>query len=77
MDLSKSDAHGIVFQALSLTALTTHQWKILSCSAVLGTNVVAGVDWVVGEVARRLYYGSLDAVSTSYPTAGTVQEMPA
>ncbi|KAG8860584.1 ADP-ribosylation factor-like protein 2 [Tulasnella sp. 330] len=71
---NKQDLHGAmnadeIRDALSLTALTTHQWKILSCSAVLGTNVVVGVDWVVSEVAGRLYYGSLDAVSASASTS--------
>ncbi|KAG8995775.1 ADP-ribosylation factor-like protein 2 [Tulasnella sp. JGI-2019a] len=76
---NKQDLHGAmsadeIRDALSLTALTTHQWKILSCSAVLGTNVVAGVDWVVGEVAGRLYYGSLDSVSVP-ATTGSGQEV--
>lgn len=43
---------------MDLNALVTHHWKILSCSAVLGTNLVEGLDWVVNEVAGRLYFGS-------------------
>ncbi|KAG5221484.1 ADP-ribosylation factor protein [Salix suchowensis] len=44
--------------ALDLHLITTHHWKILSCSAVTGENLVAGLDWVVNDVASRLYYSS-------------------
>jgi hypothetical protein len=32
----------------------------MSCSAVTGFNLVEGLDWVVNDVAGRLYYGSVD-----------------
>ncbi|KAF4574471.1 ADP-ribosylation factor-like protein 2 [Pleurotus pulmonarius] len=51
--------------ALDLHLITTHHWKILSCSAVTGENLVAGLDWVVNDVASRLYYSS---TLTSTPT---------
>ncbi|PSR77062.1 hypothetical protein PHLCEN_2v8095 [Hermanssonia centrifuga] len=44
--------------ALELTSIKTHHWKILSCSAVKGENLVAGLNWVVGDVANRIYYSS-------------------
>ncbi|TFL06974.1 GTP-binding protein [Pterulicium gracile] len=52
--------------ALGLPRITTHHWLILPCSAVTGTNVQEGLDWVVKNVADRIYYGltpSEDAVS--------------
>jgi len=45
-------------KALGLDSITTHHWKILACSAVTGINLVEGLDWVVGDVAGRLYYSS-------------------
>ncbi|KIK55368.1 hypothetical protein GYMLUDRAFT_47925 [Collybiopsis luxurians FD-317 M1] len=44
--------------ALDLNSIKSHHWKILSCSAVTGENLVQGLDWVVDDVARRLYYSS-------------------
>ncbi|KAG8946800.1 ADP-ribosylation factor-like protein 2 [Tulasnella sp. 424] len=65
-DLEGAMSSGEICDALELNALTTHHWKILSCSAVLGTNLVEGLDWVVNEVAGRLYFGST-AVPASAP----------
>jgi ADP-ribosylation factor-like protein 2 len=45
-------------QALDLDGIKSHTWRIMSCSAVTGHNLVAGLDWVVGDVAGRLYYSS-------------------
>jgi len=56
-DLDGAMSVSEIREALDLNALTTHHWKILPCSAVLGTNLVEGLDWVVNEVAGRLYYG--------------------
>jgi len=43
---------------LDLTSIKSHNWKILPCSAVTGANLLDGLDWVVGDVASRLYYSS-------------------
>ncbi|KNZ45605.1 ADP-ribosylation factor-like 2 [Puccinia sorghi] len=32
-----------------------HRWKVMPCSAISGMNVMEGLDWVVDEVAGRLY----------------------
>jgi ADP-ribosylation factor-like protein 2 len=45
-------------QALDLPAIKSHQWNIIPCSAVTGHNLLEGLDWVVGEVASRLYYST-------------------
>jgi len=59
-DLAGSLSVQEIRDTLSLDSLTTHQWEILSCSAILGTNLLKGLDWVVGEVASRLYYNCSD-----------------
>jgi ADP-ribosylation factor-like protein 2 len=48
-------------QALDLTSIKSHNWTIMSCSAVTGYNLVEGLDWVVSDVAGRLYYSTLEA----------------
>jgi ADP-ribosylation factor-like protein 2 len=45
-------------QALDLPGIKSHNWKIWSCSAVTGLNLIQGLDWVVEDVAHRLYYSS-------------------
>lgn len=43
-------------QALALKAKPTgHRYRIMACSAISGMNVMEGLDWVVDEVASRLY----------------------
>ncbi|PPQ81096.1 LOW QUALITY PROTEIN: hypothetical protein CVT25_014559 [Psilocybe cyanescens] len=52
-------------QALDLTSITTHRWRIWPCSAVTGANLVSGLDWVVSDVAGRLYYSTTNSVQNS------------
>lgn len=47
-----------LLQALDLDGIKSHQWSIMSCSAVTGYNIVEGINWVVEDVAERLYYGA-------------------
>jgi len=48
----------IRLQALDLRSIKSHQWRILSCSAITGMNLVEGLDWVVNDIAGRLYYST-------------------
>lgn len=50
-------------QALDLPSIKSHNWKILPCSAVTGENLVTGLDWVVGDIANRIYYSATDGRS--------------
>lgn len=51
-------------QALDLASINSHQWKILPCSAMTGENLVQGLDWVVNDIAHRLYYSTGPVQST-------------
>jgi ADP-ribosylation factor-like protein 2 len=42
-------------QFLDLKGITTHQWHVQGCSAMTGENVVTGMDWIVDDIASRLY----------------------
>ncbi|KAG2038500.1 ADP-ribosylation factor family-domain-containing protein [Suillus americanus] len=58
-DLEISEASFLTTQrALDLPGIKSHNWKIWSCSAVTGLNLIQGLDWVVEDVAHRLYYSS-------------------
>jgi ADP-ribosylation factor-like protein 2 len=43
---------------LDLASIRSHRWRIWSCSAMSGENLLEGLDWVVTDVAKRLYYSS-------------------
>ena len=50
-------------QALDLDGIKSHQWSIMSCSAMTGYNIIEGINWVVEDVAGRLYYGATFGVA--------------
>ena len=50
--------HLYPLQALDLQSIKTHHWKIWSCSAITGDNLMYGLGWVVDDIAGRLYYSS-------------------
>jgi len=33
----------------------SHHWNILPCSARTGQNLLEGVDWIVGDIAARVF----------------------
>ncbi|KAF9464243.1 ADP-ribosylation factor family-domain-containing protein [Collybia nuda] len=68
-DLQGSMTDSEIQDALNLRAIKSHHWKIWSCSAMTGENLVTGLDWVVEDVAGRLYYSSI--------TTSARQERPA
>ncbi|RUS25668.1 ADP-ribosylation factor family-domain-containing protein [Jimgerdemannia flammicorona] len=42
-------------KVLDLDAIATHHWAIQACSAVTGENLLKGMNWVVTDVASRIY----------------------
>lgn len=57
-DIQGSMTDKEIEQALNLPAIKSHQWSIIPCSAITGYNLLEGLNWVVREVAGRLYYSS-------------------
>lgn len=43
------------FKLLDLNSITTHHWQIQGCSAVTGQNLIVGVDWLVNDIASRIF----------------------
>ncbi|KAH8829941.1 ADP-ribosylation factor-like protein [Flagelloscypha sp. PMI_526] len=70
-DLAGSMTAKEIHTALNLDAITTHNYSILPCSAITGLNLVEGLDWVVGDVAERLYYSSIDKADSNANQLGT------
>jgi len=64
-DLQGSMSDAEICDTLDLRSITTHHWKIWPCSAVTGANLVSGLEWVVNDVAGRLYYSTVTNPSQS------------
>ncbi|KAL7420891.1 ADP-ribosylation factor-like protein 2 [Cryptotrichosporon argae] len=60
-DLAGSLSLAEIRDALELAAIVSHTWKIVPCSAVTGAGLDAGLDWLIAEVAGRLYWSGLRA----------------
>lgn len=42
-------------EGLQLDEIVTHHWAIQACSAVTGENLLVGMDWIIGDIASRIY----------------------
>jgi ADP-ribosylation factor-like protein 2 len=40
---------------LELESITTHHWKIVGCSAYSGHNLLDGIDWLLEDIASRIF----------------------
>ncbi|KAJ4288553.1 hypothetical protein N0V90_011790 [Kalmusia sp. IMI 367209] len=54
-DVSGSMTEDEVRQGLRLDAIKTHKWTIMACSAMTGTNLQEGLQWVVQDAKSRLF----------------------
>jgi ADP-ribosylation factor-like protein 2 len=43
------------YQVLQLDEIKSHHWQIVGCSAVTGEHLLEGVDWVVNDIAARIF----------------------
>ena len=48
-------SHLFFLQALDLDSITTHHWLIQGCSAVTGENLLLGIDWIIDDIASRIF----------------------
>jgi ADP-ribosylation factor-like protein 2 len=54
-DLSGAMTRDEIAAYLELESIQTHRWHIESCSAKTGENLLEGLNWLVEDVAKRLY----------------------
>jgi len=45
-----------ITEFLGLSTLKKRHWKAVACSAVAGTGLVEGFDWIVSDVGSRIFY---------------------
>uniref|UniRef100_A0A8C8BVV3 ADP-ribosylation factor-like protein 2 n=4 Tax=Oncorhynchus TaxID=8016 RepID=A0A8C8BVV3_ONCTS len=54
-DLPGSLSKETIREALGLDDIKTHHWCIIGCSAVTGENLLTGVDWLLDDIAARVF----------------------
>ncbi|ONM07572.1 ADP-ribosylation factor-like protein 2 [Zea mays] len=55
-EIAKADSPSIFFQVLNLEVMDrSRHWKIVGCSAYTGEGLLEGFDWLVQDVASRIY----------------------
>ena len=42
-------------QVLELSNLKGRHWQTIACSAVSGEGLLAGFDWLVGDISSRIF----------------------
>ncbi|XP_063976484.1 ADP-ribosylation factor-like protein 2 isoform X1 [Diachasmimorpha longicaudata] len=55
-DLPGALSSAEIAEVLELAGIKTHHWQILRCSAVTAENLVEGIDWIVTDIAARIFY---------------------
>jgi len=43
------------WQTLDLESIKTHHWNIQWCSAVTGEKLLDGIDWIISDIASRIF----------------------
>ncbi|KAL7880250.1 hypothetical protein SRHO_G00025040 [Serrasalmus rhombeus] len=54
-DLPGALSKDAIREALALDEIKTHHWCIVGCSAVTGENLLMGVDWLLDDIAARIF----------------------
>ncbi|KAK7909566.1 hypothetical protein WMY93_014250 [Mugilogobius chulae] len=54
-DLPGALSKEAIQEALALDEIKSHHWCILGCSAVTGENLLTGVDWLLDDIAARIF----------------------
>lgn len=54
-DLPGSLSAKEIQEHLQLDYIKTHHWMIVGCSAVTGANLLNGIDWLLDDVASRIF----------------------
>ncbi|KIR97169.1 ADP-ribosylation factor-like 2 [Cryptococcus deuterogattii 2001/935-1] len=60
-DLAGSMPLEEIRDTLELQSIISHRWIVYPCSAFTGENLNDGMNWLVKEVAKRLYWSGLSA----------------
>ncbi|KRY85084.1 ADP-ribosylation factor-like protein 2 [Trichinella pseudospiralis] len=45
-----------ITELLELKKITSHHWLCLPCSAMLGTNLLEGIDWLIDDIVANVLF---------------------
>ncbi|XP_061566743.1 ADP-ribosylation factor-like protein 2 [Cololabis saira] len=54
-DLPGALSKEAIKEALALDEIKNHHWCIMGCSAITGENLLAGIDWMLDDIAARIF----------------------
>ncbi|KAJ3411631.1 ADP-ribosylation factor-like protein 2 [Chytridiales sp. JEL 0842] len=54
-DLPSALTKDQIAEILELDKISTHHWHIEGCSAMVGDNLLCGMDWIVEDIASRVF----------------------
>ncbi|XP_039757484.1 ADP-ribosylation factor-like protein 2 [Pararge aegeria] len=54
-DLPGACALPQIREVLDLDNIKTHHWRIMQCSAVTGENLLEGINWMLDDIANRIF----------------------
>uniref|UniRef100_A0A5S6R048 ADP-ribosylation factor-like protein 2 n=1 Tax=Trichuris muris TaxID=70415 RepID=A0A5S6R048_TRIMR len=54
-DLDNATSIKVISDLLHLDQIKDHHWRCFPCSALTGQNVVEAVDWLVNDIASRMF----------------------
>ncbi|XP_037950711.1 ADP-ribosylation factor-like protein 2 [Teleopsis dalmanni] len=54
-DLPGSLSAAEIKEILELDNITTHHWLVVGVSAVTGEKLLSAVDWLIGDIAKRIF----------------------
>ncbi|XP_046996822.1 ADP-ribosylation factor-like protein 2 [Schistocerca americana] len=54
-DLSGALSAEEIRNVLELDSIKTHHWQIVWCSAITGQNLLQGIDWLIDDIAARIF----------------------
>ncbi|XP_026461451.1 ADP-ribosylation factor-like protein 2 [Ctenocephalides felis] len=44
-----------ISEFLNLSGITTHHWNVFACSAVTGKNLLTAINWLIDDIAARIF----------------------
>ncbi|KAM4845956.1 ADP-ribosylation factor-like protein 2 isoform 3-T3 [Thomomys bottae] len=54
-DLPGALSSNAIQEALDLDSIRTHHWRVQSCSAFSGEDLLPGIDWLLDDISSRIF----------------------
>ncbi|XP_034238286.1 ADP-ribosylation factor-like protein 2 [Thrips palmi] len=54
-DLAGALSFEEIRDVLDLSSIKTHHWQIIGCSAVTGSSLLEGINWLIDDISARIF----------------------